>query len=89
MKNVDKVIALLKRAKKMTVTEMAVSLEMDQPVISHALNIVRTLGLVNYERRGKNIYYSLNNNSMQLLKEYTEQFHFIEDEYFRKALMYG
>ena len=42
-----------------TVGELVEAVQMEQPAVSHQLRILRTIGLVESERRGRNIVYSL------------------------------
>ncbi len=44
---------------KWCVSDLVQALEMDQPAISHQLKYLRTLGLVNWERTGRHVYYTL------------------------------
>ena len=44
---------------KWCVSDLVQALEMDQPAISHQLKYLRTLGLVNRERAGRHVYYTL------------------------------
>lgn len=46
---------------KWCVSDLVQALKMDQPAISHQLKYLRTLGLVNWEREGRHIYYTLDN----------------------------
>lgn len=54
-----KIIQLLKE-NDMTAGEIAEHFEMTKPSISHHLNMLKQAGLVSDERKGQNIYYSLN-----------------------------
>jgi len=45
---------------KWCVSDLVQALEMDQPAISHQLKYLRKLGLVNWERTGRHVYYTLN-----------------------------
>lgn len=44
---------------KWCVSDLVQALEMDQPAISHQLKYLRKLGLVNWERTGRHVYYTL------------------------------
>lgn len=44
---------------KWCVSDLVEALEMDQPAISHQLKYLRKLGLVNWERTGRHVYYTL------------------------------
>jgi DNA-binding transcriptional ArsR family regulator len=54
------IITFLEEKKKLTVTEIYVKLRMEQSVISQHLAMLRKAGVVNTEREGKYIYYSIN-----------------------------
>ena len=55
----QKLLRLLEK-KQMNVTEITRALKTSQPNVSHHLNVLRTAGLVVKERKGQEIYYSLN-----------------------------
>lgn len=44
------------------VSDIGKHFNMTQPSISHHLDILKRAGLVNYEKRGREIYYSYNKN---------------------------
>lgn len=46
---------------KWCVSDLVQALEMDQPAVSHQLKYLRKLGLVNWERAGRHVYYTLDN----------------------------
>ena len=50
---------------KVTVTEIYEYLQMDQPIASRHLGILRESNLVNTERDGKFIYYSVNKDNIE------------------------
>ena len=54
------IIQLLEENKKMTVTEIYIKLRLEQSVASQHLAILRRAGVVNTDREGKHIFYSLN-----------------------------
>ena len=56
----QRIIELLEENEKMTVTEIYIKLRLEQSVASQHLAILRRAGVVNTERQGKYIYYSLN-----------------------------
>lgn len=45
--------------KKLCVCDLSASLGMSQSAVSHQLRILRNLKLVRFEKRGKSVYYSL------------------------------
>ena len=49
---------------KLTVTEIVAKVNLTQPTISHHLKVLRNAGLVSAQRQGKEIYYTLNQNSV-------------------------
>ncbi|MCQ1529197.1 autorepressor SdpR family transcription factor [Lutispora saccharofermentans] len=59
-----KIIQMLKE-RDMTAGEIADHFDMTKPSISHHLNILKQADLVIDERKGQNIYYSLNTTVFQ------------------------
>ena len=59
---------------KWCVSDLAQALEMDQPAISHQLKYLRRLGFVEWTKRGRHVYYTLDNSLLKstLLKALTE-----------------
>jgi len=55
------IIDLLANGKKLSVTEIYKSLDIEQATASHHLNILKSKGLLLSNRKGKKIYYSLKN----------------------------
>ena len=53
------IVSLLEEGRKMTVTEIHEHLNLEQSATSHHLSILRDKGILNAEREGKNIFYSL------------------------------
>ncbi len=53
-------ILLLLKEKDMTAGEIAERFDISKPSISHHLNILKQAGMVVDERKGQNIYYSIN-----------------------------
>lgn len=60
----QKMIDLLEENKKMTVTDIYVKLRLEQSVASQHLAILRRAGVVQTERNGKFIYYSLDKHRL-------------------------
>ena len=56
----QKMIDLIEENKRMTVTDIYVKLRLEQSVASQHLAILRKSGVVQTERNGKFIYYSVN-----------------------------
>ena len=59
-----KIIMLLKK-ESLTPGEIAEHFDMTKPSISHHLNMLKQADLVSDERKGQNIYYSLNTTVFQ------------------------
>lgn len=55
----------LLRTKDLTAGEIAEHFDMTKPSLSHHLNTLKTAGLVDAERDGQNIIYSLNTSVLQ------------------------
>ena len=53
------ILELLQKEKKLTVTEIYLTLNLEQAITSHHLGILREKGIVDAVRKGKNIYYVL------------------------------
>lgn len=47
------------------VSELADALDMDQPAISHQLKYLRRLHLVEWEKDGRHVYYTLDNHLLR------------------------
>lgn len=67
------IIRLLEDNSKMTVTEIYVKLRLEQSVASQHLAILRNAGVVQTERDGKFIYYSLNEDRIAELADLVEE----------------
>ncbi len=50
--------------RQLSVSEIVAQLGVTQPTVSHHLKILRQAGLVHVERRGKEVYYTLNQDRM-------------------------
>ncbi len=61
------IIELLDQKKEMNVTDIYGKLRLEQAVASHHLSILRRSGIVNTERNGKMIFYSVNHNRLTTL----------------------
>ena len=59
-----KIILLLKE-RDLTAGEIADQFQISKPSISHHLNVLKQASLVSDERKGQNIYYSLNTTVFQ------------------------
>jgi len=67
------IIQLLDEHKRLTVTEIYVKLRLEQSVASQHLAILRRSGVVNTERDGKFIYYSLNHDRIDEISNLVEE----------------
>ncbi len=67
------IIQLLDDNKRLTVTEIYVKLRLEQSVASQHLAILRRSGVVNTERDGKFIYYSLNHDRIEEIGNLVEE----------------
>ncbi len=56
----QRMLALLEGSGELCVTDLAGHFAMTQPSISHHLRILKEAGLVNAEKRGKEVYYTIN-----------------------------
>lgn len=63
------IIQLIHLKKRMTVTDIYVTLNLEQPVASQHLSILRKAEIVCTERDGKNIFYSVNYNRIKQLHQ--------------------
>lgn len=69
----QKMLELLEENKRMTVTEIYVKLRLEQSVASQHLAILRNAGVVNTERNGKFIYYSVNHPRVSQIASLVEE----------------
>lgn len=60
----QKIVKMLEKNKRATVTEIYVKLRLEQSVASQHLAILRRAGVVKTEREGKYIYYSLSSDRL-------------------------
>ncbi len=68
----QKIIDLLENGETMTVTDIYIKLRLEQSVASQHLAILRRAGVVDTERQGKFIYYSLNTNRLEQISNLVE-----------------
>ena len=47
------------------VTDLVDALKMDQPAVSHQLKYLRSLNLVSYRKKGRHVYYTLDNDQLR------------------------
>lgn len=64
------IINLIYNAKEMCVTDMFVKLRLEQSVVSQHLAALKNLGVVRSRRDGKNIFYSLDLKTIEILLQF-------------------
>lgn len=69
----QQLLRLIDEHKKITVTEIYVSLRLEQSVVSQHLAILRRAGIVITKREGKFIFYSLNYKRINEVNNFVEQ----------------
>jgi len=69
----QQILKLIDENGKMTVTEIYVKLRLEQSVASQHLAILRRAGIVNTERDGKFIYYTVNTKRIQDISQFVEE----------------
>ena len=67
-------ILQLLRRRPMTPSDILAKLEVSQPTLSHHLDILKRAGLVDAEREGQFIRYSLNMSVLDMALEYMMEF---------------
>lgn len=68
----QQVLALIETEKKITVTEIYVRMRLEQSVASQHLAILRKAGIVNTQRDGKFIYYTVNYKRIDEINQVVE-----------------
>jgi DNA-binding transcriptional ArsR family regulator len=69
----QQILSLINEQGKMTVTDIYVTLRLEQSVASQHLAILRKAGFVITERDGKFIYYSVNNTRLEELDHFVKE----------------
>ncbi len=69
----QRIIDLLEENESMTVTDIYIKLRLEQSVASQHLAILRRAGVVNTERQGKFINYSLNKERLEQISHLIEE----------------
>lgn len=60
-------------SRELRVGELAEAVEMSESAVSHQLRVLRTMRLVSYRKRGRNVYYCLKDNHIfNLYREASE-----------------
>jgi ArsR family transcriptional regulator len=67
-------ILRLLREKDMSPSEMLQHMDSSQPTLSHHLDMLKRANLVDCERKGQFIYYSLNMSVFEMAMEYLMKF---------------
>ena len=68
----QQLLKLIEEEKKITVTEIYVRLRLEQSVASQHLAILRKAGIVNTERDGKFIFYTVNYKRIDEISQFTK-----------------
>lgn len=66
----QQILKLVEEQGKITVTELYLTLRLEQSVASQHLAILRKAGFVNTSRDGKFIYYSINHDRLEELNKF-------------------
>jgi len=66
-----KVINLLTEFGELTVTQMFIKMRCEQPVVSNTLRDLKMLGVVKFDREGKNMFYSIDKEGVQKINNAT------------------
>jgi DNA-binding transcriptional ArsR family regulator len=70
------ILRLIHKNARMTVTPIYKAINLQQAAVSQHLAILRTAGLVNTERDGKFVFYSINYQRLKQLHDVAEILHF-------------
>ncbi|NBC24063.1 MAG: metalloregulator ArsR/SmtB family transcription factor [Bacteroidetes bacterium] len=68
----QRIINLLEENESLTVTDIYIKLRLEQSVASQHLAILRRAGVVNTDRDGKFIYYSIDNDRLSQISKLVE-----------------
>jgi ArsR family transcriptional regulator len=60
----QRILALLEESGSLCVSEVGAHFDMAQPSISHHLRILKEAGLVTAQKRGKEVYYAINDEEL-------------------------
>ena len=69
----QQMIKLLMDSGRLTVTDLYIKLRQEQSVVSQHLAILRRAGVVNTEREGKFIYYSINPDRLEQISRLVDE----------------
>ena len=68
----QQIIETIYENKKLTVTELYVKLRLEQSVASQHLAILRKAGIVNTQREGKFIFYTINSSRIEAINQFVK-----------------
>ncbi len=71
----QKIMHLIYKGGKVTVTEIHTKLQLDQPAVSRHLAILRSAKVVETHREGRFVYYSANNKGVAKLIDCVKKLH--------------
>jgi len=74
----QQIVALLINKENMNVTQIAEHIPMSRPTVSHHLKILRQSGLLKVQKKGTEMFYSLEFN--EVIKLMKQLVHFVEEE---------
>ncbi len=63
---------MLQNGKEMSVTEIYIKLQADQPAVSHHLSIMKNSGILETRREAQSIFYFINNRNLKTVISYLE-----------------
>ena len=69
----QQIIKIIDESEKLAVTEIYVKLRLEQSVASQHLAILRKAGIVTTKREGKFIYYTINKQRVESVKEFVSK----------------
>lgn len=69
----QQILGLINSESKITVTEIYVKLRLEQSVASQHLAILRRAGIVNTQREGKFIYYTVNHTRLEEINKFVKE----------------
>lgn len=69
----QQIVRLLDEKKKLTVTDVYITLRLEQSVASQHLAILRRAGIVVTQREGKFIYYAVNHKRLLEINKFVEE----------------
>lgn len=67
-------IVIMLKGKELCVCDIIDAFNLSQPAISHHLKILRQAGIINDTKEGKWVYYRINQNVFQVIKQFVHEF---------------